>query len=167
MVGPSPRPLPDNTQRSQETNNRDCGWLRTRSPSQRAAADPPRCRDHLDRFYSLYVVRLGVSVLGSSGCCHICVFMCVHEHKCVQVNTNSHIWNAPQLFKRSSIKSLSYPPQDDFSKMSYLKQHFRNLISRKYDSNINKREKERDPPPITNSVSCTLSKNTNCLPQSR
>ena len=50
MIDPSYRPLPDNTQHSQQTNiHAPCG-IRTRNPSKRAAADPGlRPRGHWDR----------------------------------------------------------------------------------------------------------------------
>ena len=86
----------------------------------------------------LFTVCLGVSVLGSGVWCYICVFMCVHEYKFVQVTTNSHIWNSSRLLKQSSIDSASYHPQVDCSKMSYLKQHFRTLISWKDDCKVSK-----------------------------
>jgi hypothetical protein len=40
LNGPSQRPLPDNTQHSQETDIHAPGGIRTCNPSQRAAADP-------------------------------------------------------------------------------------------------------------------------------
>ena len=47
----SQKPLPDNTQHSQETDVRDPGGIRTRSPTKRAAADPRLIpRGHWDRF---------------------------------------------------------------------------------------------------------------------
>ena len=47
---PSQRPLPDNTQQSQETGIHDPGRIRTRNPSKKAAADPRlRPRGHWDR----------------------------------------------------------------------------------------------------------------------
>jgi len=85
-----------------------------------------------------FAVCFGLSLLGRSSWCYIYVCMCVYEHKFVQVTTNSHIWNSFLLLKRSSIHSSSYPPQVDFSKISYLKQDFRTLISWKDDCNINK-----------------------------
>jgi hypothetical protein len=39
LIGPSPRPLPDNTQLSQQTNIHAFGGIRTHSPSKRAIAD--------------------------------------------------------------------------------------------------------------------------------
>ena len=39
MIGPSQRPLPDNTQHSQETDIHAPGEIRIRNPSKRAAAD--------------------------------------------------------------------------------------------------------------------------------
>ena len=49
------RPLPDNTQNSQETNNHAPGGIRTHNPSKRAAADPRlRPRGHWDRQNVLY-----------------------------------------------------------------------------------------------------------------
>jgi hypothetical protein len=44
------RPLPDNTQHSQETDIHALGGIRTHNPSNRAAVDPRlRPRDHWDR----------------------------------------------------------------------------------------------------------------------
>ena len=40
VITPSQRPLPDNTQHSQQTDIRTIGETRTRSPTKRAAADP-------------------------------------------------------------------------------------------------------------------------------
>jgi hypothetical protein len=49
-IGPSQRPLPDNTQHSQETDIHVPGGIRTLNPSKRAAADPHlRQRGHWDR----------------------------------------------------------------------------------------------------------------------
>jgi len=49
-IGLSQRPLPDNTQYSQETDIHASGWFRIRTPSNRAAADRRlRSRGHLDR----------------------------------------------------------------------------------------------------------------------
>ena len=49
VISPSQRPLPDNTQRSQETNIHAPSGIRTRNPSKRAAADPNlRPRVHRD-----------------------------------------------------------------------------------------------------------------------
>ena len=39
VIGPSQRPVPDNTRHSQKTDNHVPGEIRTRNPSQRAAAD--------------------------------------------------------------------------------------------------------------------------------
>lgn len=50
MNGPSYRPLPDNTQYSQETDVSVRGGIRTRSPSKRVAVDPHlRTRGHWDQ----------------------------------------------------------------------------------------------------------------------
>ena len=40
VIGPTQRPLPDNTQHSQQTDIHVPGGIRTRNPSKRAAADP-------------------------------------------------------------------------------------------------------------------------------
>ena len=40
MISPSQRPLPDNTQQSQQTDTYALGGIRTRNPSRRATADP-------------------------------------------------------------------------------------------------------------------------------
>jgi len=52
VISPKQRPLPDNTQHSQETNIHALGGIRTRKPSIRAAADP---RGHCDR-YSAFII---------------------------------------------------------------------------------------------------------------
>ena len=50
VISPTQRPLPDNTQLSQETNIHILGGIRTLIPSKRAAADPRlRPRVHWDR----------------------------------------------------------------------------------------------------------------------
>jgi hypothetical protein len=50
VTSSSQRPLPDNTQHSQETDIHAPGGIRTRKPSKRAAADPRlRLRSHWDR----------------------------------------------------------------------------------------------------------------------
>ena len=40
VISPRQRPVPDNAQHSQETQMHDPGWIRTRNPSKRKAADP-------------------------------------------------------------------------------------------------------------------------------
>ena len=50
VISSSQRPLPDNTQQSQQTNVHAPGWIRTHNPSRRAATDPrPRPLGHWDR----------------------------------------------------------------------------------------------------------------------
>ena len=52
VTGPSHRPLPDNTQRSTQTNIHVPGGIRTHNPSKRVAADLRlRPRGHWDRLY--------------------------------------------------------------------------------------------------------------------
>jgi hypothetical protein len=49
VISPTQRPLPDNTQQSQETDIHAPGGIRTHDPSKRAAADPRlRPRSHWD-----------------------------------------------------------------------------------------------------------------------
>jgi len=51
VIGPTQRPLLDNTQHSQETDTYDHGEVRIRNPCNRAAADPHfRRRGHWDRW---------------------------------------------------------------------------------------------------------------------
>ena len=46
-IGPSQRPLPDNTKHSQETEFHAPGWIPTRNPSKQAATDSHhRLRGH-------------------------------------------------------------------------------------------------------------------------
>ena len=50
VIGPSQRPLPDNTQQTQETDIHALGGIRTNNPSKPTAADPRlRPRGHWDR----------------------------------------------------------------------------------------------------------------------
>jgi hypothetical protein len=50
MTGPAQKPLPNNTQRSQDRNFHASSRIRTRSPSKQAAADPRfRQCGHRDR----------------------------------------------------------------------------------------------------------------------
>ena len=50
LMGPSQRPLPENTQHLQETNIYSLGGIRTHNPSKRAAADPRfKLRGHRNR----------------------------------------------------------------------------------------------------------------------
>ena len=50
VISPTLRPLPDNTQHSQETDIHDPGEIRTHNPSKRVAADPRlRQRSHWDQ----------------------------------------------------------------------------------------------------------------------
>jgi len=62
VIGPSQRPLPDNTQLSQGTDIHAPDGIRTRCPNKRSVSDPPRC--HWDLFstrgnwHSTYSTRL-------------------------------------------------------------------------------------------------------------
>jgi hypothetical protein len=59
-ASPSQRPLPDNTQHSQETDIHALGGIRTHNPSMRAAVDPRlRLRSHWDRWSVLYTEAKG------------------------------------------------------------------------------------------------------------
>ena len=52
VISQSQRPLPDNTQHSQETDIHAPGGIRTRNPSKRTAANPRlRPRGHWDRLF--------------------------------------------------------------------------------------------------------------------
>jgi len=52
VIGPTQRPVPDNTQHSQKTNIHDSGGFRTRNSSKRVAADPQlRLRGNWDRHH--------------------------------------------------------------------------------------------------------------------
>ena len=55
-LGPKQRPLPDNTQHSQQTNIHATGRIRTRNPSKRAATDPCLVpRDHWDQLNKFFI----------------------------------------------------------------------------------------------------------------
>ena len=57
MISPSQRPLPDNTQHSQQTNIQAQGGIRTYDRSRRAAVDLRlRPRGHWDRLYALVFI---------------------------------------------------------------------------------------------------------------
>jgi hypothetical protein len=59
VISSSQRPLPDNTQHSQQTNIHATGGIRTHSPSKRAAADLRlRSRGHWDKLCSLLAYQL-------------------------------------------------------------------------------------------------------------
>ena len=54
VIGPPQRPLPDNTQHSQQTDMHTPSGIRTRNPYKRTAADPCLIpRGHWDQHYSL------------------------------------------------------------------------------------------------------------------
>jgi len=58
VMSPSQRPLPDNTQHSQDTDIHVPGRIRTRNRSKRAAADPHLiARGHWDRLSSTNIDR--------------------------------------------------------------------------------------------------------------
>jgi hypothetical protein len=55
MIGPSQKPLPENTQHSQETDIHDTGGNRIRNSGKQAAADPRfRPRGNSDRHPELF-----------------------------------------------------------------------------------------------------------------
>jgi len=55
VISSSQRPLPDNTQHSQQTDIHASGGIRSHNPSKRAAADPRlRPRGHCDRRLGVY-----------------------------------------------------------------------------------------------------------------
>jgi len=62
VIGPSQRPVPDNTQHSQTDSHNAPGGFRTSNPSKQAAADPRlrSCghRDRLSKRYSAYYLEL-------------------------------------------------------------------------------------------------------------
>jgi hypothetical protein len=63
VIGPSQRPLPDNTQQTQETDIHAPGGIRTHNPSKPTAADPRlRPRGHWDQqnAYRVHFVDLSV-----------------------------------------------------------------------------------------------------------
>ena len=69
VISPTQRHLPDNTQRSQETNIHVHGGFRTLIPSKRAAADPRlRPRVHWDR----YLLRTRTLIFRTSFSCLSC-----------------------------------------------------------------------------------------------
>ena len=56
VISSSQRPLPDNTQHSQQTNTHAPGWIRTHDLSRRAAADPRlRPRGHWYIYIYIYI----------------------------------------------------------------------------------------------------------------
>ena len=68
VISPTQRPLPDNTQHSQQTNIHASGGIRTHNPSKRAAADPRlRPRGHRDRRMRRYIHRHTTFEWGVSG----------------------------------------------------------------------------------------------------
>jgi hypothetical protein len=61
VIGPSPIPLPDNTQHPQETDIHAPGGIRTSNPSKRAAANPRlKPRSHRDQQWLIHcsIIRL-------------------------------------------------------------------------------------------------------------
>ena len=71
MINPSQRPLPDNTQQSQQTNIHAPGGIRTHNLSRRAAVDLRlRPRGHWDRSYSgLFLCKIKVTSFGVHNYC--------------------------------------------------------------------------------------------------
>jgi hypothetical protein len=64
VIGPTQRPLCDNTQHSQETDIHAPGGIRTHKPSKRTAAEPRLTpRSHYDRPKFLNTVRIRVAQL--------------------------------------------------------------------------------------------------------
>jgi hypothetical protein len=63
VISPSQRPLPDNTQNSQETDIHDPGRIRTHNPSKRTAADP-HLRPHTKKilYRSWLLLRLTANI---------------------------------------------------------------------------------------------------------
>jgi len=65
-IGPSQRPLPDNTQHSQEINFHDPGGFRTRSSNRWVSTDPRlRPRGHWDRLARILARIFGFRFLSS------------------------------------------------------------------------------------------------------
>ena len=88
VISPSLKPLPDNTQHSQQTNIHAPDRIRTRNPNRRAAADPClRMRGHRDRFcLPLYRDLRSCNCTSS---CHVFVFCVCY---CICFLTSSHIF---------------------------------------------------------------------------
>jgi hypothetical protein len=73
VTSPSQRPLPDNTQHSQQTDIHAAGGIQAHNPSKRAAADQRlRPRGHWDR--QSLISNLYTSVASRSWCCEGCDF---------------------------------------------------------------------------------------------
>ena len=84
MISPSQRPLPDNTQHSQQTNIHAPGGIRTHNVSRRAAKDlRPRPRGHWDRqfygsSYSYYNVCVAKNRPTVTFCLQSCPIMMIY-----------------------------------------------------------------------------------------
>jgi len=64
MIGPTPSPLPDSTQHSQETNIHAADGIRTRNPTKQTAADPRlRPRGHWNQRVLYTVINIKLSLL--------------------------------------------------------------------------------------------------------
>jgi hypothetical protein len=93
VISSSQRPLPDNTQHSQETDVHAPGGIRTHTLRGRAAADPrltPRC--HWDWPFSFKAMNYDY-----------CINSSVNQEPCCAVTTSTvHVY----LYNRSSTRSL-------------------------------------------------------------
>jgi hypothetical protein len=72
VISSSQRPLPYNTQQSQETYIHALGGIRTHDPSKRAAIDPRlRPRGHWDRLLILIliIIKIIITICGGGGGC--------------------------------------------------------------------------------------------------
>jgi hypothetical protein len=76
------RPLPDNTQHSQETDIHALGEIRTHNPSKRAAVDPHlRLRGHWDWLTFTYILVDFCPCFGWICCLYVHLFMCHEDRK--------------------------------------------------------------------------------------
>jgi hypothetical protein len=119
VISPSQRPLPDNTQHSQEKDVHASGGFRTHNPSKRAATGPHlRPRDHSDRpkLLTVFLILMLKSLHTHTPThTHLHPHPHNHTHSPEYVNTPTHLLEYVNTHISNQISRLLYVniPQEE------------------------------------------------------
>ena len=97
VISPSQKPLPDNTQHSQQTDIHAAGWIRTHNPIKLPSADPrlrPCCNwERLVKcmYVCMYVCIYVCMYVRRYVCMYVCMYVCVYVRVYVRMQLKTAI----------------------------------------------------------------------------